>query len=264
MTVNQPAIRSSLPTIIAVAVVAYAASDSVHELLGHGSMALLSGIKITSISSVGLQSVTSSRLLSAAGSAANVVAGVISFLGLRSAGASVSARYFLWLFGFVNLMNGTCYLLASAVLDNGDWSVVIAGLHPDWAWRIGMGLVGMALYWLSIRWAAAQMADLVREGKIFRGDLVRLTLPAYLTGGVLLTVAAIFNPFSPSLILLSGAGASLGLTWGLLLVPGMVESQTRAQESAPDVLAFSWRWITLAAAVAVAFVGVFGPGLRFW
>src|ERR1700737_646816 len=37
--------RSDLPTVIAVAVVAYAASSVVHELIGHGTGCLLTGVK---------------------------------------------------------------------------------------------------------------------------------------------------------------------------------------------------------------------------
>lgn len=58
-----------------------------------------------------------------------------------------------WLFGFVNAMNGTCYLPASALLNNGDWSVVISDLSPAWIWRAAMGVVGLGLYFAFVRWS---------------------------------------------------------------------------------------------------------------
>ena len=44
--------RSSVVTVVAIAIVAYACSDTIHEMVGHGLIALLLGIKITSISSI--------------------------------------------------------------------------------------------------------------------------------------------------------------------------------------------------------------------
>jgi len=260
---SKPAAHSSLLAVIAVAIVAYATNDVIHELVGHGTVALLLGIKITSISSVGLQSLERSRLLSAAGSIANVLAGVISFVWLQRRKKFGRAGYLLWLLGFVNVMDGTCYLLASALLNNGDWSVVIADLNPAWAWRAAMGLVGLGLYFVFVRWAGALMTRFVELGEIGRNDLPWLTVPAYLAGGALMTLAAVFNPFSPSLILLSGVGASLGLTWGLLLTPGIVAQRTSNTRVDAQVLSSNWQWIALAAVVAILFVAVFGPGVRF-
>ena len=254
--------HSSLMAVIAVAIVAYATNDVIHELIGHGTVALLLGIKITSISSVGMQSLERSRILSAAGSIANILAGVICFLWLQRRKNFGRAGYFLWLLGFVNVMGGTCYLLASALLNNGDWSVVIADLNPAWAWRAAMGLVGLGLYFVFVRWAGALMARFVDLGEISRDDLPWLTIPAYLAGGALMTLAAVFNPFSASLILLSGVGASLGLTWGLLLIPGIVERRTSNTRMDSQVLSSNWKWTALAVVVAIFFVAVFGPGVR--
>jgi len=48
-------------------VVAYAADDTVHELIGHGIASLMLNVKMLSISTVGLQIAESSRLVGAAG-----------------------------------------------------------------------------------------------------------------------------------------------------------------------------------------------------
>jgi hypothetical protein len=166
--------------------IAYADDDTVHEVIGHGLASLMLNIKMLSISTVGLQTAESNRWVAAAGAIANVIAG---------------------------------YLMASALLGGGDWAVVIAGLNPPMLWRVGMGLTGLALFAATVRRAASVMGRMVRQGAVDRNDLSRLTIPAYLAGGVLFVVASVFNPVGPSLILGSGAGASLGLTFGLLLVP---------------------------------------------
>jgi hypothetical protein len=250
-----------LATVVAIAVVAYAADDTVHELIGHGIASLCLGIKMLSISTVGLQTAENNRWVAAAGAIANAVAGAAALWLARRSRSFGSWRYFLWIFGFINLMNGTGYLMASALLGGGDWSVVIAGLNPPTLWRAGMGLTGVALFTAAVRWAASVMGTMIRQGAVNRSDLGRLTLPAYLAGGILFVAASVFNPVSPSLILGSGAGASLGLTFGLLLVPRILEGDKEQQSPLGRSLQFSWGWLLAAIFVAGVFVGIFGPGV---
>lgn len=258
---------SNLLTVIAIAIIAYAADDAVHELIGHGTIALFLKIKILAIASVGLQTAESNRLVAAAGAIANVLAGSIGLLSARRFHGSASWRYFLWLFGFLNLMNGTGYLMASALLNSGDWAVVIAGLQPPMMWRGGMGLVGLCLFAACIRWATTAMTTMIREGSVNPRDIVRLTLPAYFAGGILFVVASVFNPYGPGFILPSGAGASFGITFGLLLVPGMVKNEAKHHREAgsageePASLPFSKRWIFAGALVGAIFIGIFGRGI---
>ncbi len=254
---------SSLATVIAIAVVAYAADDMVHELIGHGIASLILKIKILSIATVGLQTAESSRVVAAAGAIANVIAGAAALLLAGRLQGFNPWRYFLWLFGFINLMNGTGYLMASALLGGGDWAVVIAGLNPPLLWRAGMGLLGVVLFASTAQWASSLMRQMVIQRTVNHGDLARLTVPAYLAGGVLFVAASALNPISPSLILGSGAGASFGLTFGLLLVPRMVESKAEHRGPPAQSLRFSWSWILSAAFVAAVFIGVFGRGVRW-
>jgi hypothetical protein len=254
--------RSSLATVIAVAIVAYAADDAVHEALGHGSAALFCHIKMLSISTIGLQTAESSRIVAAAGPIANVIAGAVALSCADRTKSFNSRRYFLWLFGFLNLMNGTGYLMASALLGGGDWAVVIAGLNPPLAWRAAMGLVGALSYATIVRWSASVMARMVIQGAVNRSDLVRLTVPAYFAGGILFVAASIFNPVGPALIVASGAGASFGLTFGLLLIPRLAENTAQLQGEAQSPLQLSKSWLLAAVIVAVVFIGMFGPGVR--
>lgn len=254
--------RSSLATVIAIAVIAYAADDTVHELIGHGLASLVLNVKILAISTIGLQTAESNRLVAAAGAIANVIAGMAALLLVNHTQRFGPWHYFLWIFGFINLMNGTGYLMASALLGGGDWAVVIAGLNPPILWRVGMGLLGIALFTATVRWAASVMGRMVRQAAVNRNDLSRLTVPAYLAGGVLFVAASVFNPVGPSLILGSGTGASFGLTFGLLLVPRILEDKTEQQSLSGTSLQFSWGWLLAAIFVAAIFIGVFGPGVR--
>jgi hypothetical protein len=159
-------------------------------------------------------------------------------------------------------MNGTGYLMASAMLDSGDWAVVVAGFHPPLLWRVGMGLTGVVLFSAVVRWASSTMAEWIIQGTVTGRDLTRLTVPPYIAGGALFIAAATLNPISQSLILASGAGASLGLTFGLLLIPGMVKGKTEHPEVMYSPLQLSKSWMVSAALVAVIFIGIFGRGIR--
>lgn len=254
--------RHHLVTIVSVAIVAWAAADLVHEALGHGIASWLAGDPILSISSVALQNARPDRFVAAAGTAANVGGGALAFLVLRGSARFKPWTYFLWLFGVFGLLNSG-YLIVSALMGVGDWAAVTAGWEPALFHRVGLGLVGAALYLGAMRWAAGLMRGFVERGEIAAGDLRRLTVPAYLASGLLMTAASVFNPIDPSLILLSGVGASFGLNAGLLFLPGMVAPRAGAVNATPQPLPFSLVWAGLALVVGVAFVAVLGPGIRF-
>jgi len=68
---------SSLFTIVGVATVAYALCDLVHEAAGHGFAALMTpDVRLVSLSTVALQTTRDSRVVAAAGSMANLAAGI--------------------------------------------------------------------------------------------------------------------------------------------------------------------------------------------
>jgi hypothetical protein len=232
----------------------------VHEALGHGIAAWLTGDRILSLSTVAVQNATASRFVSAAGTLANCIAGAFSLLLLRSAKSLRTSTYFLWIFGAFNLLNSG-YLVASALTNSGDWANVIAGLSPPWLWRCVVGIVGVVFYVFSIRWAASSMIRLA--GASAEADVRRLVWPAYLLSGIVMTVAAVFNPISPSFILFSGAGPSFGLNSGLLFLPAMIADYRRAETPASPRIPFSFLWLVLAAVLSGIFVAVLGPGVRF-
>jgi hypothetical protein len=253
---------ASLVTTVSVAIVSYAAADVVHELIGHAFVAELRGVQVLSISSVALQTVESSRVVAAAGTMADVAAGVIAFALLARTTRFDAGHYCLWLFGFVSFMNSG-YLVYSGVLDSGDWAVVAAGLNPPWAWRLALTIAGAILYRAAIRLAARLATRWVSTGEVSIDDLRRLTVWSYIAGGVLLVLASALNPIGLRLVAISGVGASFGLTWGLLLIPGIVASQPGERPPATRALTLRPVWAAVALLVAVAFVFVLGPGIRW-
>lgn len=255
--------RSRFATVLALALLAYAADDMVHEVMGHGLACLVLGIKMLGLSTIGLQTETSSRVVAAAGSIANVAAGVLALAALRRGWRFGIAAYFLWLFGFVNLMNGTGYLMASAATGSGDWAVVISGREPVIAWRMAMGIAGIASFAASVRWARALFGAWVAAGEIAPADIPRLTIVPYLAGGALFTLASAFNPVGPELILTSGVAASFGLTFGLLFMGGVRGPSRTSPLADARGLTVHWGWIALGLAAGAVFVAVLGPGVKF-
>jgi hypothetical protein len=255
--------RSHLPTVIAVAVVAYAADDMIHEVLGHGLTALfVHGVKIVSVSTVALQTAGASRLVAANGTIANLLAGLIALGFLRRGTDLTAARYFLWLFGAVNLMNGMGYFLFSGLFGIGDWAVVIAGLQPPLAWRLGMSVIGLAGY-IAVVYLAARAMHRLLGNSSNHSEVRRLVVPAYIAGGLLLVIAAALNPISPKLILLSGASVGFGAMAGLLFVPNIVEQHIAAAGGEIRSLPMNRRWLLLGLIVGGAFIAVLGRGIHF-
>ena len=249
-------------TLAAIGALACIAADMVHEAVGHGTASLLMSDPIQSLSTVAIQNASPSRFVSAAGTTANLMVGVLSLLLVRRIRQFTPSAYFLWVFGAFNLFN-VGYLVASACMNSGDWAAVISGLSPSWLWRCVLGLVGIILYFLSLRWIASLAINFVNHRQITIEDSRRFVWPAYLTAGVVLTVASIFNPISPSLILVSGIGASFGLNCGFLFLPPIIAGNPTYQGVGEGRIPFSAFWLILSVFISGLFIGILGPGINF-
>jgi len=252
-----------MATIVAIAMAAYATTDLVHEVLGHGVAVLLSpGIRATALTTVALQTTTSSRWVAAAGSIANVVVGSGAYALFHHRRFWDPWTLFLALSASTNLLNGTGYLFFSALLNFGDWAVVIGGATPAWAWRTVMGLVGAISYGLVIRGGSRSPARLIRLRLISRDEPRRVLIPAYIAGGLLFVLAAAMNPIGPQLILTSGVSSGFGAMAGLAYLPFSVEARTDDLSLEAQPLPFSIGWCVAGAVIALLFVGVAGPGIQ--
>jgi hypothetical protein len=249
-------------TLAAIGALACIAADMVHEAIGHGIASWLMADPILSLSTVALQTSDPSRVVSAAGTTANVVVGGVSLLLLRQGRRLTPSAYFLWVFGAFNLFN-VGYLVASACMNSGDWAAVISGFSPQWLWRCVLGLGGSIFYVLSVRWVAGFAVDFVNHRQVGIGDRRRLVWPAYLSAGAVLAVASIFNPISPSLILGSGVGPAFGLNCGLLFVPPIIAGHATYHGAGDGRIPFSAFWLILSLVISGLFIGILGPGIHF-
>src|ERR1700751_1568544 len=151
MSEGETSRRDDRPTVITVSVLACVLQDVLHEGLGHGVTAWLSGARQVTMSTVALQSDIETRWVSANGTLVNLFFALIFWLLLlKPERHRPTTRYFLVLAMAGNLFTGTGYFFCSGVTNFGDWAAVIQGLQPHWMWQLGLILVGMASYYASM------------------------------------------------------------------------------------------------------------------
>lgn len=266
--------------MIAVAVLACILQDVLHEGLGHGVTAWLSGAHRITMSTVALQSDIDTRWIAANGTLVNLFAAAILWLILlRPQRYRPVIRYFLVLALAGNLFTGTGYFFFSGVANFGDWAAVISGLHPYWTWRLGLLLLGVITYYASMLLVAAQLRP-------FRGrdscskNLRALCWTPYFTEGVLAGVAGLFNPAGLFYVIASALPSTLGANAGLMSLPSIVCRGFKANEPGPPASASnqsasdksdheeleirrSSPWIVTASVATLLFVFVLGRGITW-
>jgi hypothetical protein len=191
--------RINILTVASIGIFAFGLEPVVHEILGHAVACWLTGGKIILISSTAMQTASASRLVPAAGPAANILFGLAALallrsITLRSIGAKANAQFagnapmpdhtqpsaparpdvpavsdvkhipltclFLYFFAFANLFLATGYILYSGLIRFGDFAAVIDGLRPAWLYRAVLVVVGALGYRYGIAQAARFLASL--------------------------------------------------------------------------------------------------------
>lgn len=262
----------SLPdllTVTAIALVAYAATNVLHEAVGHGGACVVLGGKPNALSSIhfdcGEEAITAlaRRGVAAAGTIVNFIAGGIGLAALKATNPARQPHmsYFLWLFTTLNLLMGAGYFLFSGVGNIGDWTDVARGTVSPFIWRPGMAVLGGALYFLVARRSGQWLGALVGSDDLFMRRSRLLSVPAYVAGGLLFCLSGLFNPVGPVLIAISAAAASFGGASGLLWLTQFTRDSTRSAE--PAELERSYAWIVAGCIASVIFVGILGPGIHF-
>lgn len=262
MTAKPEPISDDGLTVCAISVLAGILTDIVHEGLGHGATALLSGASSGVLSTVAWSSNFDSRLVEAGGTLANLVCALIFWLILRAVKqTSVRWRAFFLLTMAFNLFTGTGYFLFSGFSNFGDWAQVIAGLPAHWLWRASLVIGGMVSYYAA---ALAVGVALVRYVGVPRTDLRRLrklTILPYVTSVVLAVAGGISNPMGFRLILVSAlpatAGGHSGLLWLIYPTPRSVVPRRQ-----PESIARNYAWMAVAAVLAALFILVLGRGIE--
>lgn len=249
-------------TLIAISALAGFLGDVLHEGLGHGVTAWLSGAHHMTLSTVALESDIDTRWISANGTLVNLLFGaIVWFLLQKPERYKPATRYFLVLALAGNLFAGTGYFLFSGVTNFGDWATVIHGLQPHWMWRVGLVVVGVVAYYASMLLVGTKLAAFRGEDR--KSNRLRdVCWTPYFTDGTLAGLAGLFNPAGLFYIVVSALPSTLGANAGLLALPGIMRRwRPEGQEQAGTVRR-SIGWIVAGAVASLIFIFVLGRGIN--
>ena len=250
-------------TLIAISALACILQDVLHEGLGHGVTAWLSGAHRVTLSTVALDSDIDTRWISANGTLVNLLFAAIFWLVLlRPQRYRPATRYFLVLALAGNLFTGTGYFLFSGVFNFGDWAAVIRGFEPHWIWQLGLVLLGVASYYASMLVVAAQLKPFQGSGESSRRLRVLCWTP-YFTDGILAGLGGLLNPLGLFYVIASALPSTLGANAGLLSLPSMMRKWSRSEETQVGPIPRSAAWIATAAVASLLFIFVLGRGLTW-
>jgi hypothetical protein len=250
------------PTLIAVAALACILQDVLHEGLGHGVIAWLSGAHHLTISTVALQSDISTRWISAGGTLVNLIFAASFWVLLRRPqNRKPVTFYFLTMAMAGNLFTGTGYFLFSGVANFGDWAEVIKGLQPHWLWRLGLIALGASSYFLSMLVVAGSLKEFHDRHDNLR-RLRSLCWTPYVTDGVLAGLAGLFNPAGLFYVIASALPSTLGANAGLFSLPDLIRWRgERDGKLAP--IRRSAGWVAAGAVLSALFIFGLGRGITW-
>jgi hypothetical protein len=258
-----PILTDDSLTVVSISILVYILGDLLHEGLGHGVTAWLSGAHSITISTVAMQTEIDTRWIDASGTLVNLAAAGILWLVLAAARhARPVARYFLVLALAGNLFGGTGYFLFSGVSGFGDWAAVIHGLRPYWAWRLGLCVLGAASYYAAMLVVAAEL-------KSFRGRdrtvarLRNLCWTPYFSEGILAGIAGLLNPAGLFYVVASALPSTLGANSGLLSLPFLPGLRRVRSGEFAGPIERSPAWVAAGAIGALLFIGVLGRGITW-
>jgi hypothetical protein len=250
-------------TVIAISALACILQDILHEGLGHGVTAWISGAHRVTMSTVALQSDIETRWISANGALVNLVSAAFLWLLLRNAHRyRPVARYFLVLAMAGNLFTATGYFGFSGIFDFGDWAAVIQGLHPHGMWRIGLVVLGVASYSASMLLVASELRSFRRELDS-PGRLRGLCWTPYFTDGILAAVAGLLNSAGLFYVIASALPSTLGANAGLLSLPSIMRREKASEDDQVGTIPRSFAWIAMGAIASLLFIFVLGRGITW-
>ena len=248
----------SMPTILAIGVLAYVGETVGHELLGHGGVCLLDGGRITALAPLWMRCSVHTIPMVVAGPAFNFAVGGFCAAILRLRVRSDALGYFLWLSCGFNLLIACGYLIVGGATTFGDWGVVFASVQPQWAWRLVLAAVGLAGYLVTLE-TLATLYQRLTGARGFEGDALRRRTLAPGAGAAAVACAADGAGGHPAVGSLALAlGCTLFVGWTLSRIGNFSPPSTRS-DTTELVIPFRPLWIAAAILVAGFFVGVVGP-----
>ncbi len=252
--------------VVSITIISYLFAQIIHEGLGHGGMALLFGAKIIQVTNTNLQydptgiSLSASRVIALAGTLANVVVGILALWFLRMPSIkSANMRFFLWLFGHINLFKGFGYLLITFA-PIGDWHDVAERLPSQTLWMIGLTLLGAVTSLGTFFYAAWTLDEFVGKDTDLRRRAFTLTILPYLVGGSVNVLATIVG-LGITIFTFTAALATFGGTF-LMVWLGLAVGRPRPNTPLEPVTPIrDTGWLIAGVVATMFYLFWFGSGL---
>ena len=257
-----PPLGLHLPTLLALAVIAYATAILGHELVGHGGAAVLAGGRplVVSLASFaadtrGLSS-AADRLIVAGGTLGNLLVGLLALGALRLVRPSSGAAYYLlWLVAVVNLFRAFGGLALAVMGGIGDWREIVSAAGRPTVLKLGLVLVGIAGYAAALAAGVRTLEPLLGREQGERASRAGwLCLTPYLAGGVMFPLLALLDPRGGDAALSLALAFLGGCVW-LAWLPSWVSARARGDAGTLDVPAHrGYMAAGIATALLCAFV----------
>jgi hypothetical protein len=250
-------------TLAALGIAAYLIADVLHEVVGHGTACLMSGARITLLTSVYFRCSIRTPVIAAAGPTANLVASGLVWLVQRHHGiADARVRLLILLMFAFNFFWGAGSMVYHSITNQDDWAIAVAELQPLWLWRVGLVVLGSALYVIGVRRVLRSVSGFVAAVDTASAThrARRLVLVPYAAAGVAACFAAAFYTFDPVRAVREGALEVVASVGGLL--PALPNVKLRDVLPPLSHIERSGKWIGSVAVALVVFTALLGAGVR--
>ncbi|MBN1449775.1 MAG: hypothetical protein JW963_02075 [Anaerolineales bacterium] len=258
-----------IPTLIAIATLAWVLVNVSHEIIGHAGAAVLLGIPVRAVSTTTAAiawdqviSIGAVRTIMAGGTVMNLVGGVVALILLRLwRQAKSTTRYFLWLFSTFSFIIAVMNLVSVMLIGAGDWTEFIRELEPKGLWMaviIGTGVIFAVFgYILPLRLWMPDLRDR-------RRTQVAITVIPVVTIVIVQSISLMGSPFARGT---SGADHLLAcvfaylhfILWAILVNALPVP---RSKYSPQNIaLPRAYGWLATGLLVALFYFVVLGPGI---
>lgn len=267
-------IKVDLPTLILLSAFSFMFATALHEHAGHALACYSLGGHIKELGAFYVDceyeslSNMGNRLVALAGPLISLIVGILGVaLFNRASKSNSQLKYFLWHFATVNLMTAAGYVLFSGMAGIGDLGTSQYGVfyqaQPEWIYRVGLAVLGLAGYYWVIRVSIRKMDDFIGgEGRERVNRAQTLSLVSYLTGGLVAALIGLLNPYGLVIVLVSSVASSMGGTSGLAWMMQLLDRKKNTGD-APFTMERSWGWIALSVTFLLAYTIVFGPTIYF-
>ena len=174
-----------------IGVLAYICTDVLHEVVGHGSAALVSGSTITLLTSVYFRSVPASFIIGLSGPFSNLLWGLLLFVVL----AYRPPKSLLIVLSLTTVMAYNLFWFSGTILQSafakiGDWTYAMAQLNPGVWGKPLLFILGVSVYWASIKMVANRFSDI--PSRFTKITLRQSVTYAFLFGALSAAIAGLF------------------------------------------------------------------------